>query len=60
MCEFCVFFADIPFFQAHGEVDTILPLHHGVSTSKILKQFLQQHEVSASFVDWLMGKPPFL
>ena len=51
MCEFCVFFADIPFFQAHGEVDTIHPLHHGVSTSKILKQFLKQHEVSASFVD---------
>lgn len=35
---------DIPFFQAHGEADTILPLHYGLNTSKILKQFLKQHE----------------
>jgi len=35
---------DIPYFQAHGETDNILPLSHGVATSKILKQFLPNHE----------------
>ena len=37
---------DIPYFQAHGETDNILPLSHGLTTSKILKQFLPNHEVS--------------
>ena len=37
---------DIPYFQAHGETDDILPLSHGMATSKILKQFLPNHEVS--------------
>jgi len=35
---------DIPFFQAHGEMDTILPLKYGVNTSKLLKTFLDNHE----------------
>lgn len=35
---------DIPFFQAHGEMDNILPLHYGENTSKKLKSFLKQHE----------------
>jgi len=35
---------DIPYFQAHGESDNILPLSHGIATSKILKQFLPNHE----------------
>ena len=39
---------DIPYFQAHGETDNILPLSHGLATSKILKQFLPNHEVSLS------------
>ena len=39
---------DIPYFQAHGETDNILPLSHGLTTSKILKQFLPNHEVSLS------------
>ena len=36
---------DIPYFQAHGESDTLLPLAHGIRTSKILKQFLPNHQV---------------
>ena len=36
---------EIPYFQAHGETDNILPLSHGLATSKILKQFLPNHEV---------------
>jgi len=36
--------SDIPFFQAHGEMDTILPLKYGVNTSKLLKSFLDNHE----------------
>ena len=43
------FFLDIPFFQAHGETDNILPLQYGINTSKILKQFLTKHEVSLIF-----------
>ena len=39
---------DIPYFQAHGETDDILPLSHGLTTSKILKQFLPNHEVSTT------------
>jgi predicted esterase len=35
---------DIPYFQAHGESDNILPLSHGIQTSKILKQFLPNHQ----------------
>jgi len=35
---------DIPYFQAHGEQDHILPLQDGVRTSNILKQFLTNHE----------------
>lgn len=35
---------DIPYFQAHGETDPILPLSHGIATSKILKQFLPNHQ----------------
>lgn len=35
---------DIPFFQAHGEWDNILPIHYGDSTSKALKKFLTKHE----------------
>jgi len=35
---------DIPYFQAHGETDNILPISHGIATSKILKQFLPNHE----------------
>jgi len=35
---------DIPFFQAHGELDPILPLQYGEKTSKILKSFLVDHE----------------
>jgi len=35
---------DIPYFQAHGESDTLLPLAHGIRTSKILKQFLPNHQ----------------
>jgi len=35
---------EIPYFQAHGELDHILPLKAGVDTSKKLKQFLPNHE----------------
>lgn len=35
---------EIPYFQAHGESDNIIPLDYGVNTSKKLKQFLKQHE----------------
>jgi len=35
---------EIPYFQAHGESDNILPVQYGMNTSKILKQFLKQHE----------------
>lgn len=35
---------DIPFFQAHGENDPILPLEYGINTSKFLKTFLGNHE----------------
>jgi len=35
---------EIPFFQAHGESDNILPVQYGINTSKILKQFLKHHE----------------
>ena len=38
--------SDIPYFQAHGESDNILPLSHGIQTSKILKQFLPNHQVA--------------
>ena len=38
----------MPFFQAHGEVDNILPLKYGINTSKKLKQFLLKHEVSGN------------
>ena len=41
---------DIPYFQAHGETDNILPLSHGLTTSKILKQFLPNHEVSLNLL----------
>jgi predicted esterase len=37
---------EIPYFQAHGESDNILPLSYGINTSKKLKQFLPNHEVS--------------
>ena len=37
--------ADIPYFQAHGESDNILPLSHGIATSKNLKKFLPNHQV---------------
>ena len=43
------FFLDIPYFQAHGETDNILPISHGIATSKILKQFLPNHEVTIFF-----------
>ena len=46
---FNAFFLDIPFFQAHGEIDNILPLQYGINTSKILKQFLTKHEVGMIF-----------
>jgi lysophospholipase-2 len=36
---------EIPYFQAHGESDNILPLSYGINTSKKLKQFLPNHEV---------------
>ena len=36
---------DIPYFQAHGESDNILPLSHGIATSKNLKKFLPNHQV---------------
>jgi len=39
-----LFNKDMPFFQAHGEVDNILPLKYGINTSKKLKQFLLKHE----------------
>jgi len=35
---------DIPYFQAHGELDHLLPLKVGVDTSKKLKQVLPNHE----------------
>lgn len=35
---------EIPYFQAHGESDKILPLQYGINTSTKLKQFLKQHE----------------
>lgn len=35
---------DIPFFQAHGEWDNILPIHYGSNTSKVLKKFLTNHQ----------------
>jgi len=35
---------DIPFFQAHGEIDNILPLKYGINTSNLLKSFLKNHE----------------
>lgn len=35
---------DIPFFQAHGELDNILPLKYGLNTSNLLKSFLTNHE----------------
>jgi len=35
---------DIPFFQAHGELDNILPIHYGSNTSKVLKKFLTNHQ----------------
>jgi len=35
---------DIPYFQAHGEADNILPLRYGINTSKKLKSFLPKHE----------------
>jgi len=35
---------DIPFFQAHGERDNILPIHYASHTSKVLKKFLTNHE----------------
>lgn len=35
---------DIPYFQAHGESDNILPLSHGIATSKNLKKFLPNHQ----------------
>jgi len=35
---------EIPYFQAHGDSDHILPLQVGVSTSQRLKQFLPNHE----------------
>lgn len=34
----------IPFFQAHGENDPILPLEYGLNTCKLLKTFLENHE----------------
>jgi len=39
-----LFNKDMPFFQAHGEMDNILPLRYGENTSKKLKSFLKQHE----------------
>jgi len=35
---------EIPYFQAHGEFDNILPLKYGLDTSEKLKQFLKLHE----------------
>lgn len=35
---------EMPFFQAHGENDPILPLKYGVNTSTHLKTFLTNHE----------------
>jgi len=35
---------DIPFFQAHGEIDNILPMKYGMNTSNLLKSFLTDHE----------------
>jgi len=35
---------EIPYFQAHGESDNILPLRYGLDTSEKLKQFLKFHE----------------
>jgi len=42
---------DIPFFQAHGEDDSIVPLNYGINTSKKLKQFLKQHEFHTYRID---------
>ena len=34
----------IPVFQAHGELDNILPLHWANNTSEMLKKFLTNHQ----------------
>jgi len=35
---------DVPFFQAHGETDPLLPLEVGLKTDKLLKSILTNHE----------------
>ena len=48
--------ADIPYFQAHGESDNILPLSHGIATSKNLKKFLPNHQVKQASQKSTLGK----
>ena len=51
-----LFVLDMPFFQAHGEMDNILPLRYGENTSKKLKSFLKQHEVRNIYIFYYLSK----
>ena len=41
---------DIPYFQAHGETDNILPLSHGLTTSKIFSSRFPSSEANVRSV----------